>query len=228
MVETLRLRSQPSWFGKLPAKSEFFNRRLSQDFGPSVEEWMRDGMKQLAVAEPEDWKERYLVAPLWHFAMTAGVWHKEAVFGCVAPSTDKFGRTFPLIVLQPFTEKDLLALLPPQSEWLYDLDRLIRECIGHAMTEDEFDSRLIDLTRAVEIGNIESTSGILKDLGIFGPGGAGEVKKHFPWPDLKDQFFLRKYRSFWWAETSPSRPPRQIVHSGKPDSELFRLLFGNI
>lgn len=227
MTEGPRLSALPAWFGKLPSRSEFFNRRLLPDFSSEVEEWMRDGMKHLVVAESEDWRERYLVAPLWHFAMTADIWNRDAILGCIAPSADKFGRTFPLIVLQAFRGGDLIALLPPQCDWLHDLDRLTRNCVGQAMAPEEFDRCLIDLTRAVEIGSVDSTSGILKDLGISEPG-SGRQRTHFPWPDLKDQFSARRRRSFWWAETAPSRPSRQIIHSGEPDSELFRLLFGEI
>jgi type VI secretion system protein ImpM len=218
---------QPAWFGKLPSESEFFSRRMLPDFGSAIEEWMRDGMKHLAVTEPEEWRERYLVAPLWHFAMTPDIWSREAVVGCLAPSADRFGRAFPLIVLQGFRGEALGALLPPQCDWLPELDQLARDCVGQSMASEEFDRRVIELTRAADIKGLDSTSGILKDLGIA-ESGKGRPQTHFPWPDLREQFPLRRCRSFWWAETAPSRPARQIVHSGMPDSALFRLMFGEI
>jgi len=217
----------PAWFGKLPAESEFFNRRLQPDFDTAVDEWLREGMKRLAVAQPEEWRERYLVTPLWHFAMTPDLWSRNAIIGCLAPSADRFGRVFPLIVLQRFLGDTLAALLPPQCDWLVDVDRLTRDCIGQETAVEDFDRRLLDLTRSVEISSADSTSGILKDLGISEPG-KGRQRTHFPWPDLKDQFPLRKRRSFWWAETGPARPARQIIHAGQPDTELFRLLFGEV
>ena len=227
MTDVPAFTALPAWFGKLPSMSEFFSRRLLPNFDSAIEEWMRDGMKNLAVAQPDDWRERYLVAPLWHFAMTADIWSRDAILGCIAPSADRFGRVFPLIVLQAFRGDLLGALLPPQCDWLNDLDRLARDCVGQAMAPEELDQRLIDLGRGVEIGSVDSTSGILKDLGISEPGRARQ-RRHFPWPDLKEQFSLRRRRSFWWAETAPSRPARQIIHSGRPDTDLFRLLFGEI
>lgn len=218
---------QPAWFGKLPSESEFFGRRVLPDFDSAIDEWMRDGMKHLAAAEPEDWKERYLVSPLWHFAMTPDVWSQQSVIGCLAPSADRFGRVFPLIILQGFRGEAVAALLPPQCDWLCRLDQLTRDCIGQCMASEDFDRRVVDLTRTADITGLDSTSTILKDLGIA-ESGKGKPQKHFPWPDLKDQFSQRRRRSFWWAETAPSRPARQIIHSGTPDSALFRLMFGEI
>lgn len=217
----------PGWFGKLPSESEFFSRRMQPEFDPAIEDWMRDGMKHLACVEPEDWRERYLVSPLWHFAMTPDVWSSEAAIGCLAPSADRFGRVFPLIVLQRFSGEALAALLPPQCDWLSGLDQLTRDCVGQSMPSEEFDRRVVDLTRSADIRGLDSTSGILKDLGIAESGKA-RAEVHFPWPDLREQFPLRRHRSFWWAETAPSRPARQIIHSGIPDSALFRLMFGEV
>ena len=95
------------------------------------------------------------------------------------------------------------------------------------MASEEFDRRVIDLTHTADITGLDSTSGILKDLGIA-ESGKVRPQTHFPWPDLRDQFPLRRHRSFWWAETAPSRPARQIIHSGGPDSALFRLMFGEV
>ena len=223
-----QLIGQPAWFGKLPAESEFFNRRVSAGFDSGVEDWMREGMRHVSVVDPEDWRERYLVTPLWHFAMTADVWSRHPIIGCVAPSTDRFGRSFPLIVLQAFRSEALGALLPPLCDWFVDLDRIVRSCIGDALSSEEFDQSLLELSHTVDIPGVESTTGILRDLGISEPGTTGKRRLHFSWPELKDQFPQRRHRSFWWAETAPSQPARQIVHAGRPDSALFGLLFGAV
>lgn len=223
-----KLIGQPAWFGKIPSESEFFSRRVSVGPDSSIEGWMRDGMRHLAVVDPDDWRERYLVTPLWHFAMTGDVWSREPIIGCLGPSADRFGRSFPLIVLQCFEDRGdaLGALLPPQCDWFVDVDRLVRECIGQALSSDDFDQRLIKISETIDIPGTDSTTGILRDLGIAESGNE-KRRVHFPWPDLKDIFSSRRQRSFWWAETAPTRPARQIVHSGRPDTELFGLLFGS-
>lgn len=224
MSNLQKLTALPAWFGKLPAEGEFFGRRFATDLDPGIEDWVRDGMRHLAVAEPEDWKERFLVAPLWHFAMTANLWSKSALLGCIAPSADKFGRTFPLIVVQPFPEADFEGLLPPYCQWFDKLDQLVRRCVGEALAPDDFDQSLLALSDSTRIGTLDSASAILNELGI-GDAGTGQGKR-FPWPELKTRFPQRKRQCYWWAETAPARPTRQVIHAGLPDAALFHILFG--
>ncbi|MFN3986963.1 MAG: type VI secretion system-associated protein TagF [Rhodocyclaceae bacterium] len=214
------------WFGKLPSVGDFASRGIPQALRETVHHWIASGMATLAEQQPEDWREAYLVSPVWHFVVNAGVWDSPALIGCIAPSIDKVGRCSPLLALRAFDGRRVREVLPPASEWLYRVDALLRRVIGERLAVDvvlgELERELLSET---EQGAAQSTAGdILADLGIVGDGGRN--KTWFSWPDLPELFDARNNRSFWWAEPSPRQPPRQIMHSGKPDDHLFGLLMG--
>ncbi len=214
------------WFGKLPAVGDFAARGLPHALQDSVHHWVSDGMSYLTHERPDEWREWYLVSPVWHFVMNAGVWSDNALVGCLAPSVDKVGRCSPLLAMRSFEGSRVAEVLPPASAWLYRVDALIRRVVGERMGVDTVLPALQrELMAEIPTAEEASSAGrILAELGIVDDGASG--KAWFSWPDLADVFVLRRDRSFWWAEPSPKQPPRQVVHSGAPDSILFGLLLG--
>jgi hypothetical protein len=77
---------------------------------------------------------------------------------------------------------------------------------------------------ARESAQASSGTGILDELGIRDGLAGGTRKAWFSWPELPALFDEREDRSFWWAEPSPRLPPRQLIHCGAPDENLFCLL----
>jgi len=121
--------------------------------------------------------------------------------------------------------------LPPRDRWLYRVDEGLRRIIGERIKVEDVPAALgfpeAEARIAAE-GEEDSVGSILDDLGIADEaGGADDGRKEwFSWPDLPWLFAERDNRSFWWAEPSPKLPPRQIIHRGPPDDELFCLLMG--
>lgn len=214
------------WFGKLPAVGDFAGRGLSVTLRESVGGWCEDGMKALVDRGGVDWREAYLVSPVWHFVMNAGIWHDGALTGCFAPSIDRIGRCSPLIVLRSFDPARIADVLPPASDWLYEVDRLIRRVVGDGLPVDAVLPALESATDADRQAGVgaEGTGGILADLGIEAAPLSGAA--WFSWPGLKTQFGERRLSSYWWAEPSPKKPPLQFIHGGMPDAALFALLMG--
>lgn len=216
------------WLGKLPAVGDFASRGLEQDFQRHLYQWISHGMRALAQRDPEEWQHAYLVTPVWHFVVNAGVWHRHAVQGCLAPSLDKVGRYSPLLVMRSFDNDALAAVLPPSSGWAYRVDAKLRQVIGQRLSPEQV---LVGVNEPFSSQQAQqqalSAAGILNELGISQEQGARDShKRWFSWPDLDRLFIDRSHRSFWWAEPSPKQPPRQIIHSGQPDEELLVLLMG--
>jgi type VI secretion system protein ImpM len=213
------------WFGKLPSTGDFAGRGLPRALQETTHDWISSGMAALACLQPEDWQDAYLVSPVWHFAVNSGVWDNPALVGCLAPSVDKIGRYSPLMVVRAFDKRDIGLVLPPRNRWLYQVDEILRRVISERIAvEDVYDllAQKLEAETAVEQDE-NSAAGILGDLGIV-DGTADATKAWFSWPNLPTLFSDRNDRSFWWAEPSPKSPPRQIIHSGKPDASLFCLL----
>ncbi|MDR1424973.1 MAG: type VI secretion system-associated protein TagF [Azoarcus sp.] len=213
------------WFGKLPAVGDFAGRGIPGTARETVHEWIASGMADLVREDPEDWRAAYLVSPVWHFVVNAGIWDQYALAGCIAPSIDKVGRFSPLLALRAF-EDDIDDILPPRSRWLYQIDAGLRRIIGERIAVEDVPG-VLGLTDAeLEDGAApEAVGGILSELGISDEA-ADTHREWFSWPDLSALFRERNNRSFWWAEPSPHLPPRQIIHRGPPDDVLFCLLMG--
>ncbi|MDR3213572.1 MAG: type VI secretion system-associated protein TagF [Azoarcus sp.] len=207
------------WFGKLPSVGDFAGRGMPHLLQETAHAWMSSGMAALVRTWSVEWRDAYLVSPVWHFIVNAGTWDRHALIGCIAPSIDKVGRCSPLLALRSFDRSSVREVLPPENRWLYQLDAALRRIIGErTAVEDAHDllTRLLDNEEGQD-------SAVLAGLGIDGIE-PGVRKAWFSWPELPALFLERNDRSFWWAEPSPRLPPRQIIHCGAPDEHLFCLL----
>ena len=210
------------WFGKLPVLGDFAGRGLPLALREHVHAWCAGGMGRLTERHGEAWKAAYQLAPVWHFAMNAHIWDARPLVGCVAPSVDRIGRCSPVLALRSVDGARMTEHLPPRSRWLFEVEALLRQVIRGDLSVDAIQS---GLEAALEADGTQRREGdsagdILADLGI----ATGANPNWFSWPDLAERFTERKGRSFWWAEPSPRQPPRQIIHNGAPDEDLFELL----
>lgn len=215
------------WLGKLPAVGDFVSRGLDQDLQNTLYQWISQGMRTLSSQAPEDWQQAYLVTPVWHFAINAGIWNIHAVQGCFAPSLDKIGRYSPLLIARSFDSNDLNEVLPPRDDWTYRVDEHLRRVVRERLPVEDVLSGINQPFSGEHSREFAySAAEILNDLGIGEGEDEKRKKRWFSWPGLAGLFTERNYRSFWWAEPSLKQPPRQIIHSGKPDEDLFVLLMG--
>ncbi|MDH5857397.1 type VI secretion system-associated protein TagF [Lampropedia aestuarii] len=216
------------WLGKLPAVGDFASRGLEPHLQSTIHQWISQGMRALSVRDPDEWQHAYLVTPVWHFVINAGVWHPHALQGCLAPSLDKVGRYSPLLMLRSFEHQSLSEVLPPADDWSYRVDARLRQVIGQRLPVEQVAEGVHEPFSQRQLQQqAQSAAGILNALGITEDSASRPSgKRWFSWPDLSHLFASRQHRSYWWAEPSPKQPPRQIIHSGQPDEELFVLLMG--
>ncbi|MDR1662269.1 MAG: type VI secretion system-associated protein TagF, partial [Azoarcus sp.] len=125
------------WFGKLPSVGDFAGKGMPRFVQEPVFAWMSSGMAALVQMWPEEWRDAYLVSPIWHFVINGGLWDKHALAGCLAPSIDKVGRCSPLMALRSFDKRGVRKVLPPDSRWLYRVDAAIRRIIGERIAVED-------------------------------------------------------------------------------------------
>lgn len=221
----MRRKEEPlaGWFGKLPSVGDFVGRGLPAALCELIHGWIAEGVAELPRQVGEDWRDAYQLAPLWHFAMTPGIWEARALLGCVAPSVDRVGRCSPVIALRTVHAENLELYLPPRSQWLHEVDALLRRAIAGSSAPDAVQYALesASVREGAADADTESAGEILAELGISGSVKPGTC---LSWPNLVQIFRERPRRSFWWCERSPREPPRQVTHSGDPDADLFVLL----
>ena len=99
----------PGWFGKLPGTGDFAQRRLSHRFIQVWDAWLQLNLFELRNLH-EDWSEKYLQAPVWHFRLGADLINANEWIGVLMPSVDSVGRYFPLtLAVELFPLNDELA-----------------------------------------------------------------------------------------------------------------------
>lgn len=130
------------FWGKLPARGDFVQVGLSRGF---VEAW--DGFMSAALADArarlgDGWQEAWMVAPLWRFALSAGLCGPSAVLGVWMPSVDKAGRHFPLTIaaeVMGVTASDLAA---GGNGWLDAAEGAGRAALEQMLAPEDLSARL--------------------------------------------------------------------------------------
>jgi len=111
--------------GKLPRVGDFVQRRLP---GVFVEPWEKATQAALAAASAaigDAWRGPFLASPPWRFALAAEVCGRHPWVGVMAPSYDRVGRVYPLVLATSLP----LAMNgwphTPAGEWFDLLDEVI-------------------------------------------------------------------------------------------------------
>ena len=134
-------------YGKLPARGDFLSRRLDADFIAGWDEWLQRAIRESREALGEGWLECFLSAPVWRFALPAGMYSKPGWVGLMVASVDRVGRYFPLTLAAPLHHEtiDLAATLASALGWLDALEALALEALAPELDFDAFDQRLAAL-----------------------------------------------------------------------------------
>ena len=91
-------RRGPGLFGKLPSRGDFVTRRLDLACRDALDTWLQAGILTSRRVLGDAWLRAYLDAPVWRFACPAGVCGGAVLAGVLAPSLDRVGRHFPLVL----------------------------------------------------------------------------------------------------------------------------------
>ncbi len=84
------------FYGKLPARGDFVRVALPRDFTDPWDDWLQAVIAGSRQQMGEDWLPAFLEAPVWRFALPAGLCGARPALGLMLPSVDRAGRYFPL------------------------------------------------------------------------------------------------------------------------------------
>ena len=118
--------SAAGFYGKLPCKGDFLQRRVTQEFLEGWDAWLQQCLITSREKLQERWLDAYLTSPVWRFALADGVCGSGAYAGVMVPSVDRVGRYFPLtLVAQLNTEDCLLDVASdPGRQWFDSAESL--------------------------------------------------------------------------------------------------------
>lgn len=131
------------FFGKLPSAGDFVRRRLSDDV---VRHWDAHVSTLLCASQiqPRDWDTAIGAGCAWAFLAAPGCCGDLAWAGAVAPSHDRVGRRFPMLLAYPLVHADDAAdLLDPRIAWFEAAVAALQALLsGQLVGLDAFDARV--------------------------------------------------------------------------------------
>jgi type VI secretion system protein ImpM len=138
---SLPARVRQGWFGKLPRHGDFVRAALPEETVAAWDGWVRAGLAASRASLGGRWLEAYLEAPVWRFRLAPGLCGAAGLAGVMAPSVDRAGRYFPLMV------GAAMALPPEPGEAQRWFDALA-EAATEAVVEDWTQARLSEALAA--------------------------------------------------------------------------------
>jgi type VI secretion system ImpM family protein len=221
--------SQTGFYGKLPCRGDFMQRRAPQEFVDAWDAWLQECLHASRQQLGERWLEAYLTSPIWRFVLAEGVCGESAYAGVMLPSVDRVGRYFPLTVisaLEPGTCM-LEAACETGRAWFEAAERLALGALEAGdLDMQAFDAEVDALPGLGECVELAESSQLLELLGQSGFARSGS-----PWriPMLGEtpQRALNAFASIelqrvfrpcalWWTRGSEALPPGWLATSGLP------------
>jgi type VI secretion system protein ImpM len=223
------------FYGKLPCKGDFLQRRVAQELVDSWDAWLQQCLFTSREQLQERWLNAYLTSPVWRFALAEGVCGSGAYVGVMVPSVDRVGRYFPLtLVAQLSTEDCLLELASDTAtRWFESAESII---LG-ALQAHELDLATFD-EQVAALGSPFSESETIESAGLREAMRAGPFARQAgPWqvPLRGVQSLQRAANVFaslelertlrpltlWWTDGSDAVAPCWLCNRGLPSPASF-------
>jgi type VI secretion system protein ImpM len=226
--------SSVGFFGKLPCKGDFLQRRVSQEFLDVWDPWLQECVHASRQALQESWLPSYLTSPLWRFVLSSSVCGTGAYAGVLAPSVDRVGRYFPLTLVAQID----IDVCPPEyaatrTSWFEALEALVAVALDESTVDlESFDAQVAELAeppephdRGVATGAFEllvhskfPAQGSAWRVPLGSAGGLQSAVNAFAYRDLAAR--LRPV-SLWWSEGSNASAPSWLSLRGLPAPSNF-------
>jgi type VI secretion system protein ImpM len=86
------------FFGKLPSHGDFVSSGVGLSLQRELDEWVQSGLRAGEERLGSHWRDHFHAMPPWRFIVERGLWGPATIAGVLLASTDRVGRTFPLII----------------------------------------------------------------------------------------------------------------------------------
>jgi len=154
------------FYGKLPCRGDFLQRRAPQDFVDVWDAWLQECLHETRSRLEDRWLDAYLTGPVWRFALSAGVCGPGAYAGILVPSVDRVGRYFPLTVVARLEPEDcLLSVACSHGAWFEAAEALVLDALeAEALDFDTFDEQIALLRERLDVENIAEAARLMRSL----------------------------------------------------------------
>ncbi len=137
-------RLRQGFFGKLPGHGDFVRAGLPEEVVEGWDGWVRAGLAESRAVLGEAWRDAFLEAPVWRFRFAPGLLAKPGLSGVMAPSVDRAGRYFPLML-------GAAMAAPPEPENAAAWFDALAAAVTDAVCDDWPRQRLVEAVAAAGI-----------------------------------------------------------------------------
>lgn len=222
------------WYGKMPAAGDFVRRRLRSEVVNWWHRWLEQALPHLKI-NPSS-QSMFFHAPIWNFALPASHGVDMVQLGCIAPSRDRVGRLYPLLVsLYMPVQYYESQMLEGSSRFYQQAGQTLLQAVSLGCSVEQFDKSLssipLTMTAMLKRKTVEETVQSSGDILSILNAGHEEppVEKieelSSAWPDLAKYFNPNGSNSYWWTNQATGAASRAQVHGGQPNNALFKTLF---
>jgi type VI secretion system protein ImpM len=221
------------WYGKIPASGDFVHRRLPRELIAWWDHWLQHGVAGLKQTGDGHAARGFSAAPIWNFAIPAGLGAGVAQLGCIAPSRDRVGRGYPLCVALPLRPDEYHStLLDGADDYYRDIGGNVLKAVRHGCTPELFDRSLlyVRLPGAAPDSPASVGSDIMDILNAGTAQAAAPLagRSLAAWPDLPFCFNPGSHTSYWWTNQADGAALQTYVHGGALNATLFSRLFSSL
>jgi type VI secretion system protein ImpM len=217
------------FYGKLPCKGDFLQRRVTQEFVDVWDPWVRQSLSESKRQLQERWLDAYLTSPVWRFVLAEGLCGGGAYAGVLLPSVDRVGRYFPLAIVARWDiEVSALQTACHQEHWFESAAALALEALDAPRLDlDDFDRDVARLAGQIdaEVEHSPCSRGVTPDSEPTGrpahwylplassrslPGAVGAIA-------LSELERKLHPLSLWWTDGSNEVSPGMLCVRGLPE-----------
>jgi type VI secretion system protein ImpM len=236
-----RALTEVGFYGKLPCRGDFLQRRAPQDFVDVWDAWLQQSLHESRQQLQASWLETYLTGPVWRFVLAPGVCGERAYAGVLVPSVDRVGRYFPLTLIATLDANDcLIEIACGSKDWFAAAESLVLDAIqAEALDFDTFDEHVALLRERLDTDGADESSRVASLLRASEfPGGAD--RWHLPiaatgsFQSAVNAFAYGEMArvlqplALWWTEGSNAVAPSWLSTRGLPEPRAFvAMLDGN-
>ncbi len=210
------------FYGKLPFKGDFLQRRVPQEFVDAWDTWLQQCLHESREQLKEAWLDAYLTGPIWRFVLAAGVCGPDAYAGVLVPSVDRVGRYFPLTVVARLDEAHCpLDVACSGNGWFEAAEAVALAALEAAdMDIDEFDDRVgkLGVYLPAPLTPLAAADTAAGRVALASAAALQRTVNVLAYEHLTRDL---QPVALWWSDGSSTMEPCWLSTRGLPDSRGF-------
>ena len=225
------LNNNLGFYGKMPSNGDFVSRHLPRTFVDPWDQWLQESISSSRQQLGENWLDRYLIGPIWRFALSAGVCGDNAWIGLVMPSVDRVGRYFPLTLAVPVNETcKLLVIADNEESWFAQAEDIALTALDQNNKLEAFNQDIIKLAVpshfSVSSQLDKTPESELTDSDFWRIAMTDSKPISANLNPLTEQFLRQRFPDFtvWWSNGSEQVEASILICNKLPPAQGFSAL----